>query len=297
METIKKNHNKLTRKIFNKIHLGQISSKQGLKKMKNLLTIKNMMLNKNYFKNKICADFGCGSTGAGAYNLLKLGSKFVHLLDMDAHIINPINKNLKYFKNRYKISIGAIEKAPYENNYFDFILCQGVLHHALDEDKCLKEIYKKLKGGGKFLLTIHGDGGLINNFTMKVARQEYRKNKFFKMVLDNIFNGKIDSYKRFFYNNYDNRTRKLVQYLKKFIDKDMILTIQDRILAPKYKTFKEENLKKKLKKIGFKRIYRIKKEIKYKNLRTLLAPLYYHHNHEVSKALYGDGIISLIMQK
>ena len=116
-------HNIDIRKIFHKIHKDQIVSKTGFKKVKNLLNCENLKLSKNYFKNKICADYGCGSTGAGGLNLLELGAKYVHLIDLDKHIVNPINKNLKKYKGKYQIDIGSIEKTFYKKNYFDFILC------------------------------------------------------------------------------------------------------------------------------------------------------------------------------
>ena len=69
-------HDKVTRKIFHRIHKEQIISKTGFKKVKNLLTCENLKLRKDYFKNKICGDFGCGSTGGGAFNLLELGKSY-----------------------------------------------------------------------------------------------------------------------------------------------------------------------------------------------------------------------------
>ena len=74
-------HDKKTRKVFHKIHIKQIASNSGFAKISNLYNFENLKLNKKYFKNKICADLGCGSTGAGAYNLYRLGAKFVYLLD------------------------------------------------------------------------------------------------------------------------------------------------------------------------------------------------------------------------
>ena len=97
-----KTHDAITRKVFHSIHKNQIISKIGFKKIKNLLNCENLRLPKNYFKNKICASFGCGSTGAEGQNLLELGANYVHLLDLDKHIINPINRNLQIYKGKYK---------------------------------------------------------------------------------------------------------------------------------------------------------------------------------------------------
>ena len=100
-----KKRDKKIRKIFHKIHKEQIKTKIGFEKIKNLLNCKNLKLPKNYFKNKICADFGCGSTGAGGLNLLKMGAKYVYLVDLDKHIKNSINKKFKKYKKNTKLTL------------------------------------------------------------------------------------------------------------------------------------------------------------------------------------------------
>ena len=160
-------HNNRTEKIFHKIHLQHIEQKIAYKRVSNLLNYKNLKLKKNYFKEKICADFGCGATGAGAYNLLKMNAKFVCLIDINKKIKEKLKKNLIKFKGKYSIDIGTIEKTNYKSNYFDFILCQGVIHHAYNDLKCLKEIHRTLKKNGKCYLMVQGEGGLLNNFVMK----------------------------------------------------------------------------------------------------------------------------------
>ncbi len=58
-----KYHNRTTRKIFNKIHLSQNDNKFSLDKIRYSLNEEILKLRKGYFKGKICADLGCGSTG------------------------------------------------------------------------------------------------------------------------------------------------------------------------------------------------------------------------------------------
>ena len=50
-------------------------------------------------------------------------------------------------------------------------------------------------------------------------------------------------------------------------------------------------------KLGLKKIYRIKKKVKFNNIRTLVAPMYYQYDHLISKALYGNGDIGLMLTK
>jgi ubiquinone/menaquinone biosynthesis C-methylase UbiE len=292
-----KDHNKETRKIFNQIHLAQNKNKFSLDKIKYSLNENILGLQKGYFRNKICADLGCGSTGSGGFNLLNLGAKEVHLMDMHKHILKPINKNLNKYKGQFKLHIGSLEKAPFKKNFFDFILCQGVIHHMDKDLKGFKEIYRTLKVGGKSLITVHGDGGIINDLTMKVIRPKYKNDKYFKKFIDSLLNKKFKKHKSFLIKNYNQRSKKLFMNLLKFFDDDILLTMKDRILAPKYKTYNEKNLRILLKKIGFTKIYRIKKKVSFFNIRRLLAPIYHHYDNEISKALYGDGIIHLVIQK
>ena len=184
-----------------------------------------------------------------------------------------------------------------KKNFFDFIMCQGVIHHMDQDKKGFKEIFRTLKKGGKAFISVHGDGGIINDFTMKIIRPKYKSDPKFKSFIDNIFIRNNSKYIDFLKNNYDKDTNKILKNLNFLFDKDMLLTVIDRILAPKYKTYQEKNLKKQLKSIGFKNIYRIKKEVKFKNIRRFVAPLYYHYDNEISRMLYGDGIIQLVVQK
>ena len=69
------------------------------------------------------------------------------------------------------------------------------------------------------------------------------------------------------------------------------------ILSPNYYQYEQKKLVSKLKKIGFKNIYRIKKKVAFNNIRTLVAPFYHHYDHDLSRFLYGDGDIGLVLKK
>jgi ubiquinone/menaquinone biosynthesis C-methylase UbiE len=286
-----------TSNVFHKIHSSQNTNQLIKNKIMTLLSCKSLKLKNNYFKNKICADFGCGSTGFGALNLFNLGADFVHLVDLKKNIKKKINNNLKKHLNKFQLHISSIEKTRFKKNSFDFVLAQGVIHHANNDDKCLKEIYRVLKKNSKCLISVTGSGGIITETLIKIIRPLYHKDKKFKKVVNKILFNKMKGYKKFYLSNLDKKSKKIIYFLQKFIDKDIYLTLQDRILAPKYKTYDENELKIKLKKIGFKNIYRIKRNVKFKNLRSLLSPFYHHWDHDLSRLLYGNGFISLMMTK
>ncbi len=292
-----KYHDNSTRKIFNQIHLAQNKNRFSTDKIKFSLNEKTFNLKKGFFRGKICADLGCGSTGSGGFNLLNLGAKYCHLLDMHKHIKKPIQKNLRKFKNKFEVTIGSLEKLPYLKNYFDFVLCQGVIHHMDNDYKGYKEVFRVLKKGGLAYISVHGRGGLINDLTMNFIRPKYQKNKGFRKFIDVLLNKNYKKYVNFLKKNYDKDTIRLFNMIKFLFDDDLKLTIKDRLMAPKYKTYSEKKLKIYLEKVGFKKIKRIKKKVQFKNIRRFIQPLYHHYDSEISRFLYGDGIIHLLLKK
>lgn len=287
-----------TRKILHKVHLNRIKNKKGLKRVNSYISTKTLKVKKNFFKGKICGEFGAGSHGGGGLNVLKLGAEFVHLADVNKNIKKGINKNLKKYKGKYKVHIASVDNLPFKNNYFDFINCSGVLHHIKNPKKAFREIKRVLKKNGTALIVIHGKGGIITRFTMEILRDEYYNNKLSKKVMNEIMNGKMFKYLKFFKKDLSNKNfNKIKNILKLLNDNDLRMTIKDRILSPKYDLYDEIKLKKSLYKIGFKNFKRTPIKPIFQNVRDLLIPFYYNINHNLSKFLYGDGQIRFTIQK
>ena len=68
---------------------------------------------------------------------------------------------------------------PFEDSYFDFVFCNGVLHHTDNMEKGIREMYRVLKPNKLAYLYIYGDGGLYwysrkkMPILMKKIPQEY----------------------------------------------------------------------------------------------------------------------------
>ncbi|AJC84183.1 methyltransferase domain-containing protein [Campylobacter peloridis] len=67
-----------------------------------------------------------------------------------------------------------LENIPFKDNYFDIIICIGILIHVLDDDKCLKEMYRLLSKNGKLILWV---GDLYDDKTI----ERYNRADFDKM--------------------------------------------------------------------------------------------------------------------
>ena len=287
-----------TRKVLHKIHVNRIKNKKGLKRVSSYIDTKSLGLKKDFFKNKLCGEFGCGSHGGGAFNMLNLGSKFVHLLDVDKNIKVGVKKHLKNYKDNHKVHIGSVDNLPFKKNYFDFINCAGVIHHIEKPYKAFKEINRVLKKNSTALIVIHGAGGIMTRFTMEIIRDEYYNSKFSKKIIDEIMDGKLKKYLNFFKSNLNKKSflqvKKVLELLN---DNDLRMTIKDRILSPKYDLYDEKILKKRLYSMGFKNFKRTPIKPKFQNIRDLLAPFYFRYNHDLSKFIYGDGQIRFTIQK
>jgi ubiquinone/menaquinone biosynthesis C-methylase UbiE len=297
---------KNTRNIFHKLHTSHLSQTKSVSRLRNLINEKKLGLKNNYLKGKECLDAGCGSSFHGSLNLLNLGAKKVTALDLNKSIFAHKKKIKKLIpKNSIlEIKIGSVLKLPFKDNTFDFILCQGVIHHTIDPKKAVKECFRTLKKGGYAYFQICGKGGIIQECVMNFLRQHYKNDILFKKFLVslnkkkfNIFINKIKSR----INKENSATYKIsINFLKNLsylIDEDLILTIKDRVLSPLYYQYTYDEVIKLMKVCNFTKIKRVYTYPKYKNLRNIVAYFYNKPNDYTSKLLYGSGLINIICKK
>jgi SAM-dependent methyltransferase len=303
MSSEKKELEKLSRKVYHDIHLAQLKNEPSRSRLTEHLTTKYLKLPKKYFVDKTCGDFGCGSGVHGTVNLLNLQAKFVHALDLDDSFIESARNRLgkeASFENRWQLDIGSLLKLPYENDYFDFILCQGVIHHTTDYNKSVEEIYRTLKPGGKtYISVVGGKGGIATRLGMEILREEYQENEAVQKFLgkdlspdgisqqidyliDNIENDGTSSYKT---------SLTFLECVRNLLDQDFIISLKDMLCAPIYKMHTEEEFTSILKETGFTSYYRVVKKLKYFNIRKCFTPLYFNYKHPLAKLLYGDGSV------
>tara|TARA_X000000950_G_C13895478_1_gene652620 strand:- start:509 stop:1423 length:915 start_codon:yes stop_codon:yes gene_type:complete len=299
---------RISRKFFHKIHSKHLKIKSSKDRLRNLINEKNLSLPKNFLKNSNCLDAGCGSSFHGSINLINLGVKSVSAIDLDKSILkyeknlkkNVLNEN----SNKLSVKIGSVLNLPYKNNSFDFVLCQGVLHHTVNPLKGIKECYRVLKKGGFLYIQMMGKGGLIHEFVMTYLRDYYFSNRKFRLFFDRLNKKKFDKLIKFIQKNikFGEKSRNLVG--KKFlsilidlVDEDFILTLRDRIASPIYEKYTFEEIKEILKKCKFKNTRRIYTKVSYKNMRNIFTYFYRFPNDNLSKFLYGSGLLNVISKK
>ncbi len=112
------------------------------------------------FKDKVCLDAGCGG-GRGTVFMLQNGAKEVFSVDIDQQLIDYTQTKTRGlgFDNTH-ISLNSILALPFEDEKFDVVFCNGVIHRTDNPDKALLELTRVLKPGGHLFLYTLGAGGI-----------------------------------------------------------------------------------------------------------------------------------------
>mgnify|MGYP001263062327 FL=1 len=79
------------------------------------------------------------------------GATFDQLLNYETTAIDPDKKMLELNTFENKV-LGSAEYLPFDDNSFDNVFCSFVWRNVTDTSKALKEVYRVLKPGGKFIL-------------------------------------------------------------------------------------------------------------------------------------------------
>lgn len=136
--------------------------------------------NKDFFKNKIVLDAGCG-TGKHAFFASQFGAKEVIAFDLSESV------EIAFQLNRDRENVHIIQTdiyyLPFKRD-FDYIYTIGVLQHLPDPQKGFYNLTQLLKKGGWISIWVYGYEGTA--FVRKVI-DPIRKNLTSKMPLFLIF--------------------------------------------------------------------------------------------------------------
>ena len=291
-----------TRSVFHRIHLAQANDPAVFNRLIDMLNTDYLGLKKDFFKGKVCLDAGCGSNLNATLALLRMGAKKVYAFDLDRSILKKVPDALKAYRGRYDIGTGNVLNIKFKDAIFDFTHCSGVLHHTANAALGLKELVRVTKPGGLVYVVIHGRGGIIREI-VNLLRDKYAADKTFKKLIDDLdedwFAALWDWLLASMRENGDTAGARILPpaTIKELFDKDLVLTIKDRITAPVYNEYTEQQVRVVLKKCGIVNIRRVTRYPRLKNIRRFLCPFYYEYDSPFSRMLFGEGCIQLIGTK
>jgi len=110
-------------------------------------------------------DAGCGAAFSA---LLLFGEKLKHHHYVGIDISGSIGLARRRFEEEGIPGVflqGNIMDVPFEDQSFDIVFSEGVLHHTDSVELAIEKLSKKLKAGGRFLFYVYGKKAVLREFT------------------------------------------------------------------------------------------------------------------------------------
>ena len=168
---------------------------------KNLINMMNPSTNQNLI------DVACGTGDIAKLFLNSVNfNSHITCVDPNKGMIEKGKEKLKKFKN-LKWIISSAENLPINNNKFDFYTISFGLRNTKNLDKTLKEAYRVLKPGGRFLCL---EFSKIHNSSLDLIYKTYSK---FIPVVGKIIVGEKEPYEY------------LIRSIENFVNQDELIDL------------------------------------------------------------------------
>ncbi|MEJ2251293.1 MAG: class I SAM-dependent methyltransferase [Candidatus Lokiarchaeota archaeon] len=141
---------------------------------------KHLIKKLNLTESQNFLDIGCGTGWAVRYaaNIIKEGGK-AYGIDFSSKMIEKAKINSLNYENLQFFKVSA-RKLPFEDNYFNKIICTNAFHHFPEPLEVLKEVFRVLLPGGKiFIMGPTADGFIMSRINKRVMRKEPEHVKFY----------------------------------------------------------------------------------------------------------------------
>ena len=190
-------------KVYDKYDLMNDVMSLGIHKTwkKNLINMMNPTTNQNLI------DVACGTGDIAKLFLNSVNfNSHITCVDPNKGMIEKGKEKLKKFKN-LKWIISSAENLPINNNKFDFYTISFGLRNTKNLDETLKEAYRVLKPGGRFLCL---EFSKIHNSSLDLIYKTYSK---FIPVIGKIIVGEKEPYEY------------LIKSIENFVNQDQLIDL------------------------------------------------------------------------
>ena len=123
---------------------------------------KNDIVPEKLFRSKVVLDAGCGS-GKFSCTLARLGAQKVIGVDLGHKgLVFARDQAVKVsYGQRIDYLCGSLLDLPLPDASVDLIWSNGVVHHTIDYERCIREFSRVLKPSGILFLYVNGRFGLF----------------------------------------------------------------------------------------------------------------------------------------
>lgn len=123
-------------------------------------------LNKGDSKDKIL-DVGCGYGGLTMLVANYLNIKSIYGVDIDKAVLPAARKKGVKAKS---CDVGK-DRLPYPNDYFDLVICFGMLDYLPSFDNAISEMHRVLKPGGEIIISLPNLASWNNRISLLLGYQ------------------------------------------------------------------------------------------------------------------------------
>ena len=111
-------------------------------------------------------DLGCG-VGFWTIEIQKRrNTGDFYSADLTEAALEATAKRLQLYNCQSNLSIQNAEDLKFEDGYFDFVNCQGVIHHTVNPQRAINEIARVLKKGGKASISVYYRNFVLRNWSI-----------------------------------------------------------------------------------------------------------------------------------
>lgn len=115
----------------------------------------------DYLQGKVCLDAGCGS-GRAVRSMLEAGAERVVAVDIGDDCLANTRRRNAANAARLEVRKASVLELPFADASFDFVHCDGVLHHTRDPLGGFRELVRVARPGAPLMFGLYGAGGLLN---------------------------------------------------------------------------------------------------------------------------------------
>ena len=125
------------------------------------------------FKGKKVLEIGCG-IGTDGIQFARSGASYTGA-DLTDSGINIARERFALFSQQGDFVRINAEKLTFPDNYFDHVYSFGVIHHSVDPEKIVAEIYRVLKPGGSITIMLYNRTSFYYLIEVKIIRKIFFK--------------------------------------------------------------------------------------------------------------------------